>query len=57
MNFHHIGVATNNIELTKRPKKKQKGGTDNKKIKIIKIDFDKLNISSDSADFIEVFSN
>ena len=56
-NIKNLSLLSNNIELTKQPKKKQKGGTDNKKIKIIKIDFDKLNISSDSTDFIEVFSN
>ena len=30
---------------------------ENKKLEIIKIDFDKLNLSSESNDFIEVFLN
>jgi hypothetical protein len=51
-NIKNLSLLSNNIELTKQPKRKQK-----KKLEIIKIDFDKLNISSESTDFIEVFSN
>ena len=52
-NIKNLSLLSNNIELTKQPKRKQK----KKKLEIIKIDFDKLNISSDSNDFIEIFSN
>ena len=51
-NIKNLSLLSNNIELTKQAKRKQK-----KKLEIIKIDFDKLNISSESTDFIEVFSN
>ena len=53
-NIKNLSLLSNNIELTKQPKRKTK---QKKKLEIIKLDFDKLNISSDSNDFIEVFSN
>ena len=53
-NIKNLSLLSNNIELTKQPKRKTK---QKKKLEIIKIDFDNLNISSDSNDFIEVFSN
>jgi hypothetical protein len=53
-NIKNLSLLSNNIELTKQPKRKTK---QKKKLEIIKIDFDKLNLSSDSTDFIEVFSN
>lgn len=54
-NIRNLSLLSNNIKLIKKPN--QIGGTNNKKLEIIKIDFDKLNISSDSNDFIEIFSN
>ena len=65
-NIRNLSLLSNNIELTKKPKRIQLGGTSNlnirdnknkKNLKIIKINLDELNISSDSNDFIEIFSN
>ena len=71
-NIRNLSLLSNNIELTKKPKRNQLGGTSNlniinninnknkknlKNLKIIKINLDELNISSDSNDFIEIFSN
>lgn len=53
-NIKNLSLLSNNIELTKQPKRKTK---QKKKLEIIKIDFDKLNLSSESNDFIEIFSN
>jgi hypothetical protein len=63
-NIKNLSLLSNNIDLTKKTKKKQLGGTYNlniknnkKNLKIIKINLDELNLSSDSNDFIEIFSN
>ena len=63
-NIRNLSLLSNNIDLTKKTKKKQLGGTHNlniknnkKNLKIIKINLDELNLSSDSNDFIEIFSN
>jgi hypothetical protein len=60
-NIRNLSLLSNNIELTKKLKRNQLGGTQNlnnkKNLKIIKINLDELNISSDSNEFIEIFSN
>ena len=62
-NIKNLSLLSNNIDLTKNTKKKQSGGThdlnikNKRNLKIIKINLDELNLSSDSNDFIEIFSN
>jgi hypothetical protein len=62
-NIRNLSLLSNNIELVKKPRRNQLGGTpnlnikNNKNLEIIKINLDELNISSDSNDYIEIFSN
>jgi hypothetical protein len=62
-NIRNLSLLSNNIELVKKPRRNQLGGTpnlnikNNKNLEIIKINLDELNISSDTNDYIEIFSN